>query len=244
MKKLLNILLLLSFYTVGNAQSATDTAAPYKKELFNRGRLSFGVIAGMSYTGLRGSELGYIFAENKATYKPGFHVGITVDNQLGKHFWLKHELIFNSQSAGVQLSDSVNGQYSSKLTMNYLELYPLNATWYLHGFQLYAGPYLSTLLGARQQRKDAEGHTYNDHDIFGSAGNNESESKYLQKFNVGVNAGLQYTLPIGLFVSVRYTHGLTDLFQFANSYTNNDSKRDKIKIYNNGFLFSLGYTIK
>ncbi|MFN3918629.1 MAG: PorT family protein, partial [Flavobacteriales bacterium] len=85
------------------------------------------------------------------------------------------------------------------------------------------------------------GNFYIDKSIFGDAGNDESEKKYLQKFDFGLNAGIEYQFPFGLLIGAKYTHGFTDLFQYANSYTLGDIKTDNIKIYNRSVMFSIGY---
>lgn len=248
MKKILNILFSLCLVSTSWAQTtqpaAIDTGANFRNELLSRGKVSFGIKAGLSYSGLYGKEIGYVFAGNKTDYAPGYHIGVVVDNKIGKNFWLKHELIFNRRITGVQLSDSINGEYGSKLKMSYLELQPFNATFHIKGFQVSAGPYVSALLAAQIQRKDENGNTFNDHSIFGTPDNNESENKYLQKFDFGINAGVEYLLPIGLSIGAKYTHGLTDIFQYANSYTLGDTKNDNIKIYNRGFMISIGYVFK
>lgn len=242
MKKILTVLLALPFCIKSQAQTApVDTTADFRNELFRNGKVLFGIEAGFSYTTLYGKELRYVFAENKVSYKPGYHFGLTVDNKIRENFRLKHELIFNQRVVGVPLSDSINGRYHSKLKMSYLELQPANATFQLKGFQVYAGPYISALLGAQIERKDNNGNTSADHRIFGTPGNDESQSKYLQKLDFGINIGIGYQLPIGLSIGVKYTHGLTDIFQYANSYTNGSTKMDNIKIYNRGWMVSVAY---
>ncbi|KMQ70734.1 outer membrane beta-barrel protein [Chryseobacterium koreense] len=245
MKKILSIIFALSFYIVSNAQKASiDTASDFRNHLFSRNKVSFGIKAGIGYSTIYGKDIGYVFAEDKATCQPGYHFGLIVDNKIGTHFWLKHELIFNHKIAGVQLSDSINGRYSSKLTMNYLELQPFNAAFQSKGFQVYAGPYISALLGAKIQRKDNNGNAFGDSGIFGAPNNDESENKYLQKLDFGINIGLEYQLPIGVSIGAKYTHGLTDIFQYASSYVNGDPQTDNIKIYNRGWMVSIGYFFK
>lgn len=72
----------------------------------------------------------------------------------------------------------------------------------------------------------------------------KKKSRYLQKFDFGVNIGAQYQIKQNLAVELKYTHGFLDLFQYANSYTNEDSKNDKIKIFNRGFMASVAYSFK
>lgn len=220
-----------------------DTTTTFRNNLLNSGKVSFGLKAGYTHGNLFGSEMDYIFADSKTYWLSGFHAGILVNTQLSNYFWLKHELLFSQRGAGVTLFDSINGNYSSKLKTYYIDLYPINLTFHYQGFQIYGGPYISGLTHATIQRKDDNGNLYNDKSIFGDAGNSEAEdeNKYLQKFDFGLNVGVEYRFSFGLFVGARYNHGFTDIFQYANSYTNGDNKNDNIRIYNRSLLFSVGY---
>lgn len=222
-----------------------DTTEEYRKKLFNSGKVTFGLKAGYTHSNLYGSEIDYIFADNKADWLPGFHAGIFINSQLSKYFWLKHELIFSQRGAGITLSDSINGPFPSQLKTYYVDLYPINLCFHIKGLQIYSGPYISALTHASIQRKDINGNLFNDNSIFGDPGNREgdNENKYLQKFDFGVNAGIEYQFPFGVILGVKYNHGFTDIFQYANSYTNGDTKLDNIKIYNRSLLFSIGYTL-
>lgn len=252
MKKIINILIALCVWSITFAQNKfgiknpeskieIDTTTKFRNNLFNIGRVVFGIKAGFTYSNIYGSDITYIFADGKTNYQSAFHIGISVDSKLREYFWLKHELLFNQNGAGVLLSDSINGTYSSQLKTYYLQLFPISPTFHIKGFQLYVGPYISTLLDAKIQRKNASGEFYNDHSIFGDASQFENKSKYLQKFDFGIAAGIEYQFPFGLSIGAKYTHGFTEIFQYANSYTLNDTKRE-IKIYNQGIQFSLGYS--
>lgn len=204
--------------------------------------LQFGVKAGWSYNNLYGSDRNYIFASDKTQYQSGFHAGIFLDTRMSKHFGLKHELLFSQKRIGVSLTDMNDEAYKSKFTMSYLDLTPASLTFQAGDFQLYAGPYISALLNANVQRRDKNGKMYKDKSIFGTPDDDETETHYLQKFDFGANLGLEYHFGSGLSIGARYTHGFTDIFQYANGYTNEDTKTDNIKIYNRGWMFSIGYT--
>ena len=235
------LLMLFSIAALAQQNIAIDTTSKFRDELFKKGKVAFGLKAGYTNSNLYGSEIDYIFADNKTDWLSGFHAGIVVNTQVNNYFWLKYELIFNQRGAGVIISDSFNGSYSSKMKTYYLDLYPVSPTFHFKGLQIYAGPYLSTLTAATIQRKDELGNFYRDKSIFGDAGNDESEKKYLQKFDFGFNAGIEYQFQFGLLIGAKYTHGFTDLFQYANSYTLEDTKTDNIKICNRSVMFSIGY---
>jgi hypothetical protein len=246
MKKIIFIFIILFVLIKANAQINTDTTAKFRNELFNKGRVSFGIKAGFTSSTLYGSEISYIFADSKTEYLPGFHVGIMVNSMAGKYFWMKHELLLVKKGAGVTLTDSINGNYSSKLQMLSLNLFPISPTFHYKGFQVYAGPYLGALINAQIKRKDANGNDYNDRSIFGSGLQFEDKyprSKYLQKIDFGINAGIEYQFPFGLFIGAKYMQGFVEVFQYANALTFQDNK-DKIKIYNRSLMLSVGYSFR
>jgi hypothetical protein len=225
------------------ANTVTDTTENFRNQLFESGSVTFSLKVGYTQGNFYGNEVDYIFAEGTTKWISGFHAGVLVNTKVSKSFWFKHELIFSQRGAVVMLSDSLNGNYSSKLKTYYLDLYPLNPTFHYKGFQLYGGPYISLLTHANIQRKDENGVLFNDKSIFGDASQFEENSKYLQKLDFGMNFGIEYQFPFGLLIGAKYNYGFTDIFQYANSYTLDDPKTTPIKIYNRAFLFSVGYSL-
>jgi len=224
-----------------NISPPIDTTEAFRNALFNKGKLILGVQAGYTHGNLRGGEITYTFADSQTKPLNSFHGGLTLHARVGKNFWLKHELMINQRGAGVNLTDSINDNYASKMQMLYLDVYPISPTLYFKGFQLYAAPYVSALVNANIMRKDLNGNFFRDNTIFGAPGNNESSEKYLQKIDFGICFGAEYKFPFGAFIGARYTHGLADIFQYANSYTFQDVKTDSIKIYNQALMISVGY---
>jgi hypothetical protein len=219
-----------------------DTTESFRNQLFKSGSVTFALKAGYTHGNFYGKEIDYIFAEGTTKWISGFNAGMLVNSKVSKYFWLKHELIFSRRGAVVALFDSLNGNYSSKLKTYYLDLYPLNPTFHYKGFQLYGGPYISLLTHANIQRKNENGVLFNETSIFGDASQFEDNSKYLQKFDFGMNFGIEYQFSSGLLIGAKYKHGFTDIFQYANSYTLDDPKTTPIKIYNRAFWVSVGYS--
>jgi hypothetical protein len=228
--------------TSQKANTVIDTTENFRNQLFKSGSVTFGLKAGYTQGNFYGNEIDYLFAEGTTKWIAGFHAGIMVNSEISKHFWLKHELIFSQRGAIVTLFDSLTGNYSSKLKTYYLDLYPLNPTFHYKRFQLYGGPYISLLTHANIQRKNENGVLFKDKSIFGDASQFEDNSKYLQKFDFGMNLGIEYQFPFGFFIGAKYNHGFIDIFQYANSYTLNDPKTTPIKIYNRAFWVSVGYS--
>lgn len=217
-----------------------DTTTKFRNTLFKSGSVLWGIKAGFSSSNIYGSDIDYVFANNETNFQPAFHLGIWVDTKIEKHLYLKHELLFNQKGAGVTLTDSINGNYSAQFKTYYLDFFPISPTLYFKGVQIYTGPYISALIDAQINRKNETGKTFIDHSIFGNPSQFEDKSKYLQKMDFGIEAGLAYQLPYSLSIGAKYTHGFFDIFQSANGYIISGNKHE-IKIYNRAFWLSVSY---
>lgn len=91
-------------------------------------------------------------------------------------------------------------------------------------------------MSASINRKDADGNTYKDTSIFGKPDEETEENKYLQKIDLGATAGLLFELNKTISLGVRYTHGLTPIFD-------NTTEQKTIKIYNKTVGVTLGINI-
>lgn len=243
MKKILIIIVILFGSQILYAQNTnTDTLKVDSQEL-NTNRVNWGVKAGLNYYNLNGRERDFIFADSDTKFKPGFYAGIFVNTKITPNIGLSHEVAFNQRRVGITYKDAVDNTYSSTINRSYIDIIPANINYQLSKFKFYAGPYVSVLVAANTQRKDENGNLFRDKSIFGDADNDESKSYYLQKFDFGVNIGIDYQLKDRWSLGLRYSHGFTDLFQNANSSANKNDKTDKIKIYNRGFMLSLAYDL-
>ncbi|MCS6927862.1 MAG: PorT family protein [Saprospiraceae bacterium] len=222
-------------------KDSLDYEKEFRKNYALFDRVNFGCKIGYNRSNIFGRDVDYIFASRRTQWLSGWHLGMQVNTPLNRRFGLKYELLLSTRGASVSLTDSISGLYSSRFRTYYLDLFPISPTFYVKRFQLHAGPYVSLLKAATLQKKDERGNFFTDKSIFGDGSNREDEVKYLQKFDFGIHAGVEYQLPFGLFISVKYMHGLTDIFQYANSYTFEDEKTDKIKIFNRLFVLSIGY---
>ncbi|MCX7767527.1 MAG: PorT family protein [Flavobacteriales bacterium] len=209
----------------------------------DKGKIFFGITAGYNLNKFYGKEISYIFNNSHTNWLSGFHVGLHVETRLNPFLSFLHEIMYTRRGAGVSIADTLASSYVSRLRTEYVDCFPFNIAFGFRGFRVYAGPYLSGLLSASLLRKDPAGRSYWDKTIFGTPDNFETHDKYLQKLDYGVNAGLTYFSPFGVFVQARYMHGICDIFQYANSYTLADSKTDKIRIFHQNILVSIGYRI-
>lgn len=196
----------------------------------------FTIKTGYLQTNLHGAGLAMFSTDGATNALHSFMIGIEYHSEISKFISLKHELNFNIHGAEVQLNDDVNGTSHSSLKMNSLQLQPLNLTFRIKGFQIYAGPYTSALIDASIQRKDEDGNTYKDKSIFGKPDDETEQNKYLQKIDFGATAGLLFELNKTISIGVRYTHGLAPIFD-------NTTEQKTIKIYNKALGVVVGYNL-
>lgn len=195
---------------------------------------TFGISAGINKSSLYGSNIDSLSTGGSAKSSNGATIGITLDNKISKYFGLKHEVFYSQKNITLQLNDSINGDFKSKLKRQYIELFPISPTFYYKGIQLYAGPYIAVLLNASIERKDADGNLYTDRSIFGTG---QAPSQYSQKMDAGFVAGLNYEFSNGFNFGARYIRGFVPLIENANT-------KPQWKIYNESFFVTLGYTFK
>ena len=81
------------------------------------------------------------------------------------------------------------------------------------------------------QRKDENGNTYTDKTIYGTG---QATGDYSQKMDAGFVAGLNYALPNGINIGVRYIRGLVPILE-------NSENKHQWKIYNESIFVTIGY---
>ena len=196
----------------------------------------FTIKAGYQQTDLHGDGIDFLSVDGETKAMNSFLIGIGYHSEVSKFISFKHELNFNINGAEVTLKDDINGAYQSTLRMNSLQLQPLNVTFRVKGFQIYAGPYASALFDARINRKDELGNTYKDKSIFGEPDEETEQNKYLQKIDFGATAGVLFELNKTISLGVRYNHGIVPIFD-------NTTEQKSIKIYNKSWGVVLGYNL-
>lgn len=196
----------------------------------------FTIKAGYQQTDLHGDGIDFLSVDGDTKALNSFLIGIGYHSEVSKFISFKHELNFNIGGVEVTLSDDINGAYQSTLRMNSLQLQPLNVTFRVKGFQIYAGPYASALFDARINRKDELGNTYKDKSIFGEPDEETEQNKYLQKIDFGATAGVLFELNKTISLGVRYNHGIVPIFD-------NTTEQKSIKIYNKSLGVVLGYNL-
>lgn len=120
-------------------------------------------------------------------------------------------------------------QMGQTLRTNYycIDIYPVTPTFHFKGLQLFAGPSISLIVASQ---KDS---------IISGQVKKISDNKMdgLNRYDLGVMAGIEYEFNFGLNLGVRMTHGFTSVYQ-KNSTTNVQTQW-----FNQTYLLTIGYTI-
>ncbi|HEX8545442.1 MAG TPA: outer membrane beta-barrel protein [Cytophagaceae bacterium] len=152
--------------------------------------------------------------------KLSFTGGIYVNSELTEHFWLKHEFMYVNK---IYTYDTL-GQ-ALKVSQHYIDVYPLNATFHIKGFQIFGGPAFSLFL--------AQGKEYLDTLKKVKATTDISNRNI---FEIGYITGIEYEFPFGLNLGIRYIKQFTSLFQ-------TEKNGPRVDIFSQNLLFTVGYSL-
>jgi hypothetical protein len=187
------------------------------------------------------------------TSRAGFEAGLTSNVQFG-HFALQPSILFSQKgysNAGALVGLATVVTYSEQVRLNYLTV-PLNLAFTLgkagQGLQVFAGPYVSLLLGGHYKRQIHSGGyiggpTY-DTEVSGKVKPADIVSdgyyKYSQRFDTGLQAGVGYRLG-GFLLQASYSLGLRNL---ATQFQGYDGRLyDNSEYYNRAWQVSLSYLV-
>ena len=181
---------------------------------FSQTPVNLGVKAGVNIANYGGD------IENTDS-RSGLHFGIVAELELGDNFSVQPELLYSIQGAKYKDSFSgVPGEITDKLDFILL---PVMAKYYIvNGFSLEAGPQFGILLSAKS-KAEAGGETA------------EDDIDTYRNFDMALNGGIGYELPIGIFIQARYSLGVTNIIEDTN-----DSIDDFV-LTNNNIQLSVGY---
>ena len=191
-------------------------------------QVKFAVNSGATYCNYRSTET--VSPDFKLRYKAGFTGGAQVDIPAGRHFGIQTGLNFLQK--GLRQEAEVMGEpYNFRGTLNYLEM-PVNFLYNTHhatgnffagaGASLaygLTGKYIMELGDEREVRK------FN----FG-----DEDATSFKRMDAGVNVITGYRFGNGIFASVNYTHGLTQLDKDADP-------DDDEKVNSRCFAIRVGY---
>ncbi len=208
--------------------------------LYGQGETKIGIKAGFTSANVYGPDVNQLSSGGSPAALNGFHFGLFINSKIGKHFWIKSEVLTVQKGGVLQIKDKWGQQYSGNFKSQYIDVYPISPTFHYKGFQLLAGPYVSMLLSASIQQKDSLGILHTNSSIFGSA---PPLSNYMQKLDAGFVVGIEYELKWGISIGGRYTQGYVPLIENAAAILKaNAPELPQQKIFNKSLSVSLGYS--
>ncbi len=143
----------------------------------------FGVKGGVNFASLNGDDI------KNAETRTSFHVGGVYEIKISNAFSVQPEFLYSSQG--------YKGEGDFQFQANYLNV-PLMGKFYVaKGLSLQAGPQVGLLIYAHEKSV-----------LLGVELDNDVKDNY-KDIDYGVNFGLGYTLPSGLFFDARYNLGLS-----------------------------------
>ena len=184
--------------------------------LMNAQEVKYGAKAGLNMSNFGGD------AEN-TDMKIGFQIGGFAEIKISDKFAVQPELLFSTQGAKSEYSESEPGySYSEESTvkLNYLNI-PIMAKYYAtEKFYVEAGPQIGFLMSAKEDFDYSE--TFMGTTDSGST--SEDIKDGLNSTDFGLGLGLGYNITENVGAGLRYTAGLSNIYKDAPSgYSVNNS---------------------
>ena len=177
--------------------------------------VKFGPKAGVNFANLSGID--------NADMITAFQVGAVAEIKFNEKFSVQPEVVYSAQgyTGDFMMGTNKVADYTQKL--DYVNI-PIMAKYYIiEGFSVEAGPQVGFLVKAESKFENKQaGVTLTDGD----------NKDFYKSTDFGLNFGLAYDLPMGVFVGARYNLGLSDI-------RNNTDSGDAIK--NNVIQVGVGY---
>ena len=170
---------------------------------------SFGVRGGVNVFNWSGDDA----SNNDYTNRAGFHAGIYGNMFVTDRFAIEPGAYYSVK--GTQADNVVD----SRSILNYVDVPILLRFYATDGFNIFAGPQGSILVGSKLEG-DAFGQTFT------------FDTDDINDLDAGLVFGIGYNLPIGLNIQGSYDLGLTPVFKDSDA-----------NIYNRGFKVSLGFSL-
>lgn len=181
---------------------------------FAQGELRMGAKAGLNLASIGGDYDGLGGLDTRVS----FHIGALVEIPVTEKISVQPEILYSSQGSKGNygfLFDEVN---DFKVKLDYLNFPILGKYHIIEGLSGELGPVIGILVKAESD--DGDGDAVDIKDLYKSV-------------DIGVGIGATYRLPMGVFGSLRYNKGVTDI---------NDDPEFTYKNQNNVFQVSVGYT--
>ena len=183
--------------------------------LMNAQEVKYGAKAGLNMSNFGGD------AEN-TDMKIGFQIGGFAEIKISDKFAVQPELLFSTQGAKSEYSESEPGySYSEESTvkLNYLNI-PIMAKYYAtEKFYVEAGPQIGFLMSAKEDFDYSE--TFMGTTDSGSTSEDIKDGLNSTDFGLGLGLGYNFTENVG--AGLRYTAGLSDIYKDSDGKVNNSN---------------------
>ena len=182
--------------------------------------IRFGVKAGLNLANITNTEEGKM--------RPNFHMGGVVEFIINDKFSVQPELIYSRQGSKVTMDIyemETKISVDAVMKLDYINI-PVMAKYYIKdSFSIQVGPQIGFIVKAEGEvEASAMGMTVK---------TSESMKDEVNSVDFGVNFGLGYELPVGVFFDARYNLGITKV--------NSESFEDMKNSQNSVFQLSVGY---
>ncbi|MGO3183747.1 MAG: porin family protein [Aequorivita sp.] len=166
-----------------------------------------------------------------------FHIGALAEIPINEKFSVQPELLYSSQGAKAEFSETYMGQtisFKYKRKLDYINV-PIMAKYYvIEGLSIEAGPQFGILVSAKGESETEGG-------VVGPHSENVDIKDSHNTLDIGFGLGATYRLNNGIFFSARYVLGITNMIKDQDSDFG-DEEFEKFKQHNNVIQLSLGYS--
>lgn len=196
----------------------------------------FGVKGGLNLANL-GGDFGIYdgyYGGSDAEMKVGFHIGGVAEIKFSEKFAVQPELLFSNQ--GYKSKYSFAGASADyNVNLNYVNLPIMVKFFPIQGLSIEAGPQVGFLISAKDELNDFEiSIDPNDPE------NVDTSDKY-KTLDFGMNIGVGYELPSGLFFAARYNIGVSKVDDtddgFYGILGSSLSRKNRVFQLSAGFMF-------
>jgi hypothetical protein len=160
-----------------------------------------------------------------AKMKIGVHLGVMLNFDITEHLSIEPGLLYSMKGSKQDYTiPIIDSTVEYKLSLNYLEI-PINVVYHFGeqgagGFMVHAGPYLGYALSGKQKVGDSE-----------ESLTFKKDEDGFKRMDFGLNFGLGYQLPMGVFVRAQYGLGLGNIVE------------DPGKAMNTNIAIQIGYRL-
>lgn len=166
--------------------------------------VKFGAKAGLNISNLTNT--------NDSSSLTSFHVGAVAEIFINEKFSVQPEILYSAQGSQFDLdeytyvgSEIAHLEMDNQLKINYINI-PIMAKYYLwEGLNVQVGPQFGFLTSAKVHVDKIK---VNGNSASVST-NDKSVKDQFKSFDLGINFGAGYELPVGIFFDARYNVGLT-----------------------------------